>query len=185
MREPPSAVAATSGLPELVRAAQAGDAAAFAEIHRRFVPVVHGIALARVARGDADDVAQDVFLRVHRTLATLRDADAFPAWICALARNVAADAARAARRRPRADALDDDVPAPAAAGSDEELRARVLRALATLPETYRETLLLRLAEGLTGPEIAERTGLAPGSVRVNLCRGMALLRPLLSDEGGR
>jgi RNA polymerase sigma-70 factor (ECF subfamily) len=48
-----------------------------------------------------------------------------------------------------------------------------------LPEAYRETLILRLVEGLTGPEIAEQTGLSAGSVRVNLHRGMKLLRERL------
>ncbi|MBK7861196.1 MAG: hypothetical protein IPJ65_21815 [Archangiaceae bacterium] len=48
-----------------------------------------------------------------------------------------------------------------------------------LPEAYRETLAMRLIEGLTGPEIAERTGLTPGSVRVNLHRGMQQLKAAL------
>ena len=48
-----------------------------------------------------------------------------------------------------------------------------------LPEAYRDTLVLRLVEGMTGPEIARRTGLTPDSVRVNLCRGMKLLRQAL------
>ena len=68
-------------------------------------------------------------------------------------------------------------------GADIEDRVearRSLEAIRALPEAYRETLLLRLVEGLTGPEIAERTGLSPGSVRVNLHRGMALLRTALS-----
>ena len=51
---------------------------------------------------------------------------------------------------------------------------------ASLPDAYRETLMLRLVEGLTGPEIAERTGLTPASVRVNLHRGMKLLRTALN-----
>ena len=55
----------------------------------------------------------------------------------------------------------------------------VLALIRTLPEAYRETLVLRLVEGLTGPEIAERTGLTPASVRVNLHRGMKLLREKL------
>ena len=61
-----------------------------------------------------------------------------------------------------------------------------LAALRALPEAYRETLVLRLVEGLSGAEIAERTGLTPGSVRVNLHRGMALLRIALDGrrEGG-
>jgi RNA polymerase sigma-70 factor (ECF subfamily) len=55
----------------------------------------------------------------------------------------------------------------------------ILGAIRSLPETYRETLVLRLVEGMTGNEIAERTGLRPESVRVNLHRGMELLRQKL------
>jgi RNA polymerase sigma-70 factor, ECF subfamily len=55
----------------------------------------------------------------------------------------------------------------------------VLDIIKALPEAYRETLVLRLAEGMTGPEIAERTGLTPESVRVNLHRGMKMLRERL------
>ena len=51
-----------------------------------------------------------------------------------------------------------------------------MRLIRALPEAYREPLMLRLVEGMSGPEIAERTGLTPGSVRVNLHRGIALLR---------
>ena len=58
-------------------------------------------------------------------------------------------------------------------------------ALRALPEAYQETMILRLVEGMTGPEIAEQTGLSPGSVRVNLHRGMKLLRDALgiAQEG--
>jgi RNA polymerase sigma-70 factor (ECF subfamily) len=55
----------------------------------------------------------------------------------------------------------------------------VLDAVRKLPDAYRDTLLMRLVEGMTGAEIAERTGLTEGSVRVNLHRGMALLREKL------
>jgi RNA polymerase sigma-70 factor (ECF subfamily) len=55
----------------------------------------------------------------------------------------------------------------------------VLEQIRSLPEAYRETLLMRLVEGMTGPEIARQTGLKPESVRVNLCRGMKMLRELL------
>ena len=57
-----------------------------------------------------------------------------------------------------------------------------LKAIKELPEAYRETLLLRLVEGFTGPEIAVRTGLKPASVRVNLHRGMKQLREILSKD---
>ena len=62
-------------------------------------------------------------------------------------------------------------------------RSRSWRSSGTCLEAYRETLALRLVEGMTGPEIAERTGLTPGSVRVNLHRGMKLLRERLGDGG--
>ena len=55
----------------------------------------------------------------------------------------------------------------------------------SLSETYRETLILRLVEGMTGPEIAARTGMTHGSVRVNLHRGMEQLRAKLSASRGR
>jgi RNA polymerase sigma-70 factor (ECF subfamily) len=55
----------------------------------------------------------------------------------------------------------------------------VLKVIRSLPDAYRETLVLRLVEGLSGPEIAARTGLTPASVRVNLHRGMKLLREKL------
>ena len=61
-------------------------------------------------------------------------------------------------------------------------QVEALGAVRSLPEAYRETLMMRLVEGMTGPEIAAATGLTPGSVRVNLHRGMKLLRSVLSEE---
>jgi RNA polymerase sigma-70 factor (ECF subfamily) len=181
-REPLVTTAARDVAP-VVAAAQGGAPGAFDEIHRRFARVVHGIALAHVGPSDADDVTQEVFARVHRTLGSLRDPAAFPAWICRVARNAARDHLRSARRRPASAPLPADRAAPPAAAGDEELRALALRCLARLPEAYRETLFLCFVEGLSGPEIAERTGMTGDSVRVNLCRGMAMLRPLLREEG--
>ena len=57
----------------------------------------------------------------------------------------------------------------------------ILAVVRVLPEPYREPLILRLVEGMTGPEIATRTGLTHGSVRVNLCRGMEMLREKLGE----
>jgi RNA polymerase sigma-70 factor (ECF subfamily) len=69
-------------------------------------------------------------------------------------------------------------------GAGREAEAReALEVIRSLPEAYRETLVLRLVEGMTGPEIAERTGLQPASVRVNLHRGMKLLRERLGTKG--
>ncbi|MDQ6653608.1 MAG: sigma-70 family RNA polymerase sigma factor, partial [Acidobacteriota bacterium] len=62
--------------------------------------------------------------------------------------------------------------------------AEILEIIRSLPDAYRETLVLRLVEGMTGPEIAMRTGLTSASVRVNLHRGMKLLRAKLGFKEG-
>jgi RNA polymerase sigma-70 factor (ECF subfamily) len=163
---------------ELVVAAQAGSRAAFGGLYERFHRVVHAIALARVPACDAADVVQDVFADAWSKRARLREPAAFPGWIVAMARNRATDAAR--RRRPTDDAGDLAVDPPPRVEA-----AAALRAIRALPDTYRETLIMRLVEGLTGPEIAAHTGMSPDSVRVHLHRGMKLLRERLGgSEGG-
>ena len=160
----------------IVRLARAGDRTAFAALHQRYARVVHGLLLARVQPEIADDLVQDVFIVVMQRLHTLDDAAAFAGWLCRIARNLAVDHHRRVRRF---DPLPPDVgvaPPPTA-----EAR-QMLEIVRSLPDAYAETLILRLVEGLTGPEIAERTGLTPGSVRVNLHRGMKLLRERLGEE---
>ncbi len=139
--------------------------------------MVHGMLLARVPVQEADDLVQDVFLHALGKLRGLRDPDAFGPWLAVLTRNFAV---RFHRRRRRTDELPGDVPARTADGADTGEAIRVLIAIRALPEAYRETLVLRLVEGLTGPQIAACTGLEHGSVRVNLHRGMRLLREELS-----
>ena len=161
----------------LVEAARGGDAAAFAALYRRWAPVVHGVLLAAVPRGDVEDLVQDVFHVALRRLDTLRDPSAFGPWLLRVARNRGNDFHR---RSVPTQALPDEVAGPE--GPTVEAR-EVLAALRALPAAYRETLALRLVEGMTGPEIAAATGMTPGSVRVNLHRGMKRLRAIL--EGGR
>jgi len=68
--------------------------------------------------------------------------------------------------------------------SSEAKAEEILAIIRTLPDAYRETLVLRLVEGMTGPEIATRTGMTPASVRVNLHRGMKILRTKLGFKEG-
>jgi len=135
--------------------------------------MVHGLLLARIPRSEVDDLVQDVFLQAMRRLGSLRDSCAFGPWLAAIARNRARDHYR---RGVDTVELPDDLPG---APHPEGDAAAVLAAVRRLPDAYRETLVLRLVEGMTGPEIAERTGLTPGSVRVNLHRGMQMLREAL------
>ena len=161
----------------LVRAAREGDRAAFGRLYERHARMVHGILLARAPRAEVDDLVHEVFLQAMRRLASLRDVSAFAPWLAAIARNRARDHFRRASDEIE---LTDDV---AGAPHPEGEAMAVLAAIRRLPEAYRETLVLRLVEGLSGPEIAERTGLQPGSVRVNLHRGMQMLRAALGGGG--
>ncbi len=119
-------------------------------------------------------MVHDVFLQALERLPTLRDPAAFGPWILAIARNRATDHHR---RRREEGGLSEDLPAPP---SHEDEAVRVLELIRSLPDAYRETLVLRLVEGMSGPEISERTGLKAGSVRVNLYRGMQRLREKLN-----
>ena len=169
----------TAELVAVVIAARAGDRRAFAELYRRFSRAVHGAILARAPFRDTADLVQDVFALALARLPQLVQPEAFPGWLLAIARNRATDHVRA--KRIPVEQLDD-VPSESSGVRASLEVQRVLTALRTLPDAYRETLVLRLVEGLTGPEIAAQTGLAPGSVRVNLHRGMKLLRDKLGIE---
>jgi RNA polymerase sigma-70 factor (ECF subfamily) len=175
----------------LVEAAQAGHAASFDTLYRRHARIVHGVLLGRATHTDVEDLVQDVFLTAWRQLGTLRDPAAFAGWVMTIARHQRIDHLR--RQRPQ-ESLDEEGDGDGHGGSPGRFRAgeqedgavdhleaqRALAAIRTLPGAYRDTLVLRLVEGMTGPEIARRTGLTPDSVRVNLCRGMKLLRQALA-----
>ena len=161
---------------DMVAKARNGDRRAFGVLHARYAALVHGILLARVPRHEVEDLAQDVFLSALRRLDSLRDDAAFGPWLATIARNRATDFHRSKR-------TDEELHENVSTTDPPRLEAqRVLDAIQSLPEAYRETLVLRLVEEMTGPEIAEQTGLTPGSVRVNLHRGMKMLRQRLGIE---
>jgi RNA polymerase sigma-70 factor, ECF subfamily len=161
----------------LVCAAAEGDRAAFGELYVRYARMVHGILLSRVPPGEAEDLVQEVFLSAMKQLRGLRTAAAFRGWLSTIARNRAMDYFRGARETTTLELVE-----PAAPRAAEQDAFLVLNQIRSLPEAYRETLILRLVEGMTGPEIAAQTGLTHESVRVNLCRGMKMLRELLETK---
>ena len=162
----------------LVEAVRSGDRDAFGRLYDLYGPMVHGILLARVPFDEVDDLVQDVFLLAFKRIQTLREAGAFGGWLAMIARNRAVDFHR---RKHETEELPENL---AHRNSVDPEAAEALALIRTLPDAYRETLVLRLVEGMTGPEIALRTGLTPASVRVNLHRGMKLLREKLGMEKG-
>ena len=166
----------TSEDAQLVAQARDGDRGAFGKLYERHTRMVHGVLLAHVPFAEVDDLVHDVFLVALRKLGSLREPAAFAGWLIAIARNRATDF----HRKPRA---SEELPAEIGSSDPQEYEARAaLEAIRSLPQAYRETLVLRLVEGIKGPEIAARTGLTPGSVRVNLHRGMKQLREKLGRE---
>jgi RNA polymerase sigma-70 factor, ECF subfamily len=139
---------------EHVNAARAGQQRAYAWLYAQFLPLVHAILLGRYRPAVADELCQECFTLAFERVkpAASQDSSWAPLGEHEVTQATPDDAAEA---------------------------ERLLRALAALPEAYRETLILRLVEGMSGPEIATLTNMTPDSVRVNLHRGMAKLRSAL------
>jgi RNA polymerase sigma-70 factor (ECF subfamily) len=154
----------------------AGDAEAFNEFYKRFSPMVHGIVLSKVPFDEAADIVQEVFISAYKNLSGLRERKAVGAWLAMIARNRANEFYR--REKPSEELTENICQKKNPQAEANE----ILDAIRSLPEAYSETLVLRLVEGMTGNEIADQTGLTPESVRVNLHRGMKLLRKKLGIE---
>lgn len=179
-RREDAAADAPGEMEALVERARRGDRAAFTALYARFAPMVAAIAVAHAARADVEDVQQDVFLAAWQALPALRSDAHVGGWLAAIARH------RAHRVRSRTRPTEPlHEHAAGAEPANDDAGTDVLAVLKTLPAAYRETLALRLIEGKGGEEIAALTGLTHGSVRVNLTRGMALLRAALEQRGWR
>ncbi len=176
-------VTVLQGDDSLILAARDGDRAAFGRLYDRYASMVHGILLARVPPREVDDLVQEVFLAALRQLHALRDVTRFGAWLGTITRNRANDYFRRAIPVEKVTEPVDENQAESRSNEQaaEQEAAMILEIVRALPEPYREPLILRLVEGMTGPEIAARTGLTHGSVRVNLYRGMQLLRERLNQ----
>jgi RNA polymerase sigma-70 factor (ECF subfamily) len=162
----------------LVRMVLAGDRDSFGRLYELYTPLVHGVLLARMPRAEVEDMVQEIFLHAFKKLSTLREANSFGPWVAMIARNRAMDFHR--RSHEMVEVTDD----LRTSDTSESRAEEILAIIRSLPEAYRETLVLRLVEGMTGPEIASRTGMTAASVRVNLHRGMKLLRTKLGLQEG-
>jgi RNA polymerase sigma-70 factor (ECF subfamily) len=168
---------------ELMRRLAAGDQGAFAALYERHRTRVFTFLLRLVRdRAAAEDLLQEVFLRVYRARAEYTGRTRFQAWLFTIARRLLVDHLRRAGPAPVEEADTPDAPAPetpAQHAEARELAARLERALEHLPPAQREVLLLARLGGLDAGEIAAVTGSTPGAVRVALHRALRRLRDLL------
>jgi RNA polymerase sigma-70 factor (ECF subfamily) len=182
----------------LVRRAQDGDYAAFAQIVVKYQNRVYALALRITGRAaDAEEVAQGTFLAVTEHLADFRGDSKFSTWLYRVAANRALKAIRTRNRRG-AEVTDDEslaalsLPEHVApwSASPETLAARaetrriLERALEEIDEVHRAVFLLRDVEGLSTDETAEALGLTVANVKVRLMRARLKLREKLTREFG-
>jgi RNA polymerase sigma-70 factor (ECF subfamily) len=180
----------------LVDAAAAGDREAYDELVRRYQ--VQILSLARALLGgsaDAEDIAQEVFVRAWRSIRGFRGEGTFRAWLHRVAVNLLHSHQRYLTRERRffrtRDAKDDDaseaerMPSPFDLEHAVTLRLAIDRALAQLPMEYRSAVVLRDIQGLDYKEIAETLGVPIGTVESRIFRGRHRLRMLLDPLRGR
>lgn len=186
----------------LAAAAAGGDDAAFEQIVSEHGPRVMRLGMRLLGdRADAEDLLQDVFVRVHRSLDGFRADANLATWITRVTINAARNRVRDARRRRRhvTDSLDepvgrerDDTPTRAellasdGAGPERlalagEAARRIADALAALPPEFREVLVLREVEQLAYSDIVQATGLELGTVKSRIARGRQRLQLALGD----
>lgn len=177
----------------LVRDAQRGDAAAFAEIVRRYQHAVHRVAYALTRNdADADDLAQETFVRAYKALDRFRVGEPLYPWLARIATNLAFSLFRSRKRRPetpleplveagRQWGVDDD-PADAAAG--EESRRHMQHAFAQLSPEHQAVLTLRVVEDLSYEDIARTLNVPVGTVMSRLSRARAELKTRLAVRTG-
>ena len=148
--------------PALIRAAVAGDLGAFEHLVRTYQePVWRFLRRLLGDPGEAEDVAQETFLRVFRRLPTFTFEAKFSTWVFQIARNAGVDELRSRRRRIRLASL---APSPPAAGVPEA-RAEIDAALASLSVELREAILLIEVLGLRYHEVARVLGVPEGTVK--------------------
>lgn len=178
---------------ELARRLAAGDEAALEAFYRRYVDRIYGFAYTRLCgdRPAAEEVTQETFLAVLRTVGSYCGEAPLFAWLCTIARHKIADHYRRARRRDESQqhqVVEEPGSAPdelEARLLEEERRQRVLAALSRLPPHYRQALALKYLDGEPVRAIAAELELSPKATESLLSRAREALRLayLQSEEG--
>ena len=176
LRAPVDSLPAAEPSSDVARAA-AGDVRAFEELYRLHLPRVHGLVRRMTAGRDADEITQDVFVRVWQKLGTFRGDSSFGTWLHRLAVNVVIERFRSEQSR-RAKLYDGEdvfemLPAPA---ETRDLGMDFETALEKLPDGAREIFVLHDVEGHKHHEIATMLGISPGTSKAQLHRARMILR---------
>jgi RNA polymerase sigma factor (sigma-70 family) len=161
---------------------QYGEEGAFRELYRRHTPRLLGFVerLLGATDAEAEDVAQETWIRACQAFDRFRWESAFSTWLLGIGLNIVRDHIR---RNARANILDiDEIPDPPGPMRIPEDRIDLERSIAILPDGYRIVLVLHDVEGMKHREIAEKLGVSEGTTKSQLFRARKMLRGLLSQS---
>lgn len=178
-----SVAAEAAGDLDLVRQARDGAAEALEALYRRHCGRVYALCLRMTAdERRAEELTQDVWVRVWRKIGTFREESAFTTWLHRVTTNVVLQSERGHKRRRKRIRLVDDLSPydPGAESEPTETRLTLERAIATLPERARVVFVLHDVEGRTHREVAEILDVAEGTSKAHLHRARRMLRERLS-----
>lgn len=195
---PPSKATGDEEVPGWVRQAQNGDAAAFEALVRHFEKRVFGMAYRMLDRyEDAADVSQEVFVKLFKSIGQFEGRSRFSTWLFTMTVNMCRNRRRTLARRsvekqildiPQYDDADgsprdteDKSPGPREIAGHHDIKALVENALKTLPEEYREAVVLRDLQYLSYEDIAEALNVSIGTVKSRIARGRAQLKEQLKN----
>ena len=182
---------------QLVQQCLRGEGPAWEELVRRHTRRVYNLCYRFTGNStDAQDLSQEVFLRIYRTLASYRPAyGAFPTWLTSVTRNLLVDHYRRTRRDRVTDSIDDAMPVleekhsqartPDRLAEASELSAQLQRGLARLSPELREAVILRDLQGLEYNEIQAVLEVPEGTVKSRINRGRIELARVLEEMGVR
>lgn len=181
---------------QLVRAALLGENSAFGKIVEKYWNMVIALALSKVSDiAEAEDIAQESFLKAYSQLAGLRDSSRLAGWLSKITMQQCSNSLRRTVRSKRAlgckatpvEVLDGQPAICANPGLTKNQIQFVRQAVRNLPEKFRTLIIMRFVAGFSTVKIAEQLGKRPGTVRVRLHRAYKLLRkdlaPLLEEVG--
>jgi RNA polymerase sigma-70 factor (ECF subfamily) len=174
-----------------IAAVKGGDRSAYGYLAGKYMKRVMSIAWGIVRNAaDAEDLAQEAFVRAFQSLDRFRTGEPFGPWIYRIVTNLSLDVMKH-RTKFRDEELSGDEPAPRRDGAEVaairgELSERIDRAMQSLPGMQQVVARLFLVEGFEHPEIAAMTGVSEGTVRSHLSLARKKLREQLADVyGGR
>ncbi|NDJ79223.1 MAG: RNA polymerase sigma factor [Chloroflexi bacterium] len=171
---------------QLARQAQQGNREAFLKLYHTYLPKVYNRVKSRVPHQFAEDVTQEVFIAVIRSLHTFQQRSRFSTWLYTLVNRQIADFYRQRQRKldQQSVSLDHAEYLAVDPGNQHERsdeRALIQKALLSLPEHYQEVILLRFADGLTFAEIAAHNGKSLEAIKSLYRRAIQALRSEIGE----